>query len=924
MPNSKDSNTNQSFLNLSLSLLMINTEEPFVLIDHDFKITTFNEQFKNLYLNCFNLNVFEGSSILNYAQSHNAKELKEVYKRVFKGEKLESKIDILFPDKTNHTFLIKYKPALNEEGVIIGAFVSSFDITEKIELLELQKITAKNKQILLENENEKVLAAKQKEFERKDKEALINNTNDLIWSITKDFKLLACNKAFSKSHLINTGKIVRPGDNLLLKEYYNHDTLNLWQDLYKTAFLGKSLKTELYYPPSENQAEFWWEINLNPIFDEEEIIGLACYCKNITENKILEEKLKQSEEQFRGAFNYSAIGMTLVSLNGKWLEVNNSFCEMIGYSKQDLLATDFQSITHPDDLAQDLEVLKNLVDRKIKTYPLEKRYLHKKGNIIWVSIVVSMVLDRNDKPLHIIAQIRDITEKKKSEEELQKSHELLKKLTDRLPIAVCQFEMTKEGKMTIPFISGAIEQIFPDPTIEQLKTDAALTSKNIHPLDLENYLLSIEESRQNLTDWNIEFRGIVDSKIKWIKGYSRPEKKDDEKIVWHGYLEDITERKLIEENIRISNERYEIVAKATNDAIYDWDLKTGEITRTGDGLKTLFGYDTADANEEPNFWEKRIHPDDLEESNDKLKFHFNQTNNHFCQHEYRFKKADGRYAFVHDKGYIIRNKNGEAIRMIGATQDITHRIETEILLKKLNINLEKRAEELAVSNTELEKFAYIASHDLQEPLRMITSFLNLLEQKYKDQLDDKAKQYIHFAIDGAVRMRKIILDLLEYSMVGRDTNETELVNTDELLFEAVQLNRKVIEEKNALIEWGDLPTINGHRSSIQQLFQNLIGNSLKYQKNEVKPIITISAIETKTHWQFSFSDNGIGIDQKFFEKIFILFHRLHNKDEYSGTGIGLAICKKIVENHGGKIWVESTLGNGCKFNFTIVKEINYL
>lgn len=769
------------------------------------------------------------------------------------------------------------------------------------------------------NVNEKVLAEKQKIFEKRDKEALINTTDDLIWSVNKSLHLIAANKAFVKSILIATGKIIKPGDRLLENEFYTHGTIKMWKDLYTKALSGTPFKTELYNSATQSQTESWLEISFNPIFNQKEVIGLACYCRNITENKLLQEKLKQSEEQFRGAFNHAAIGMALVGLNGSWLEVNDSFSNMIGYSKHELLGINFQSITHPDDLEQDLEVLKNLVNRKIKTHQMEKRYFHKNGNIIWVNLVVSIVLDQNDRPMHIIGQIQDITEKKITEDALKKSHELLKKLTDKVPIAIYQFEITKDGTMHFPFISEAVEQILPQTNIPLLKADAMSLFGKVHPSDIEKLFSSIKESRQNLSDWDMEFKAVVGDKLKWIKGCSIPEKTENDSIVWYGYLEDITDRKLTEENIRVAKERYDLVAKATNDAIYDWDLKTGEVIRTGDGLKTLFGYNIETAINGSDFWESKIHPEDLERVKKTLNFNLSQPNNHLCNQEYRFKKADDTYAFIYDKGYITRDENGSAIRMIGATRDITERIEAEVLLKKLNENLEKRAEELALSNSELEQFAYIASHDLQEPLRMITSFLNLLEAKYKEQLDDKAKQYIHFATDGAVRMRKIILDLLEYSKVGRKTDEIVLVNINDLLFDAVQLNRKLVEEKDAIIEWENLPTIKGNKPSLQQVFQNLIGNALKYQKTNVKPIIKIGVVETKTHWQFSFTDNGIGIDARFFDKIFIVFQRLHHKDQYSGTGLGLAICKKIIENHNGKIWVESTLEQGSTFHFTIQK-----
>lgn len=254
-------------------------------------------------------------------------------------------------------------------------------------------------------------------------------------------------------------------------------------------------------------------------------------------------------------------------------------------------------------------------------------------------------------------------------------------------------------------------------------------------------------------------------------------------------------------------------------------------------------------------------------------------------------------------------------------KDITERKQNEEALMQLNLRLKKRAEELVASNAELEQFAYIASHDLQEPLRMITSFLTQLERKYKDQLDDKAHQYINFAVDGAVRMRRIILDLLEYSRAGRQTVEYEEIDMNNLMNDVLQLNKAVIEEKNAVIETDNLPKILGSRIPLQQVLHNLVGNALKYQKPNENPQIKISTEDKNDYWQFAVSDNGIGIEDKYFDKIFIIFQRLHNRNDYSGSGIGLAICKKIIQNHKGDIWIESEVGKGSTFYFTINKRL---
>ncbi len=262
------------------------------------------------------------------------------------------------------------------------------------------------------------------------------------------------------------------------------------------------------------------------------------------------------------------------------------------------------------------------------------------------------------------------------------------------------------------------------------------------------------------------------------------------------------------------------------------------------------------------------------------------------------------------------NKKG----LVGISRNITEIKEKEKALEELNAALKKHADELALSNKELEQFAYIASHDLQEPLRMVTSFLTQLKKKYDHKLDDKAQQYIYFAHDGATRMRQIILDLLEYSRVGRVSHKVTAVNLENLVSEVLSLQKKSIEEKNAKIEIGTLPNLKVEEPVLRQLFSNLIGNALKYYSKERQPEIKISSLEKEKHWEFKISDNGIGIEEEFKEQIFIIFQRLHQRDEYEGTGIGLAICKKIVDNFGGKIWVDSRLGEGSSFYFTIPKQ----
>ncbi|OYU56581.1 MAG: hypothetical protein CFE25_04940 [Chitinophagaceae bacterium BSSC1] len=260
-------------------------------------------------------------------------------------------------------------------------------------------------------------------------------------------------------------------------------------------------------------------------------------------------------------------------------------------------------------------------------------------------------------------------------------------------------------------------------------------------------------------------------------------------------------------------------------------------------------------------------------------------------------------------------ENNDLKFVIGYGIDIT-------TVKKVELKLEDAMNKLKKTNEELEQFAYVASHDLQEPLRMVSSFLSLLEKKYSKDLDEKAMSYINFAVDGSKRMRQIILDLLEFSRVGRmGDHEMEDLDLNKIVEDVIKLQMQQIMDTGAKINFGVLPQIKNFRIPLTQIIQNLVSNALKYSKEKVSPILDISVKDKGLEWEFAFKDNGIGINPKYFDKIFVIFQRLHNKNTYSGTGIGLSVVKKTIENLGGEIWVESEEGIGTVFFFTLPKNI---
>jgi PAS domain S-box-containing protein len=257
-------------------------------------------------------------------------------------------------------------------------------------------------------------------------------------------------------------------------------------------------------------------------------------------------------------------------------------------------------------------------------------------------------------------------------------------------------------------------------------------------------------------------------------------------------------------------------------------------------------------------------------------------------------------------------ESAEGILVTAAVRDITTR-------KKAEANLLNKVEELNRSNEELEQFAYIASHDLQEPLRMVASYTQLLSRRYKGKLDSDADEFIAFAVDGASRMQRLIQDLLAYSHVGTKGRDMAEISSEEALAQALLNLRGTIEEKGALVTHDLLPSVLADEMQLIQLFQNLIGNAIKYQSSGIPKVHISAAMNGDKKWTFSVKDNGLGIDSQYFEKIFGMFQRLHKREEFAGTGIGLAICKKIVERHGGNISVESKPGHGSTFRFALAE-----
>ncbi len=356
---------------------------------------------------------------------------------------------------------------------------------------------------------------------------------------------------------------------------------------------------------------------------------------------------------------------------------------------------------------------------------------------------------------------------------------------------------------------------------------------------------------------------------------------------------------------RASELRYRRLFESAKDGILILDAETGTIVDVNPFLVELLGF-SPEGLLGKRVWELGFLKDIVA---NEANFAELQQKEYVRYEDMPLETADGRrieVEFISNVYLVNRQKVVQC-----SIRDITER-------KRAEEDVERVSEELTRSNRDLEQFAYVASHDLQEPLRMVSSYVQLLAQRYEGQLDDKARKYINYAVDGAVRMQRLIEDLLDYSRVGTRGGPLGVVDSRSALASAIQNLAKAIEESATLITEGELPLVRGDAPQLTQVFQNLLSNAIKFH-GEAPPRVHVSAEDNGREWVFSVKDTGIGIDPQYKDRVFVIFQRLHTRQEFPGTGIGLAICKRIVERHGGRMWFESEPGKGSTFFFSVLK-----
>ena len=373
---------------------------------------------------------------------------------------------------------------------------------------------------------------------------------------------------------------------------------------------------------------------------------------------------------------------------------------------------------------------------------------------------------------------------------------------------------------------------------------------------------------------------------------------------------DITERERAREALRVSEQRYAIATRAAKVGVWDWNVETGEFY-LDPNIKATLGYRDEEIPNDLDVWTTYVHEDDREPVMEAARAHLEGRTPEYV-FEHRMLHRDGTVRWILVRGKAIRDAEGNVVRMVGSDTDITDR-------KRAEQELAGVAEELKRSNVELEQFGYVISHDLRAPLRSLMSYARLLQEDGAEQLSEDARACVAGVAQCAQQMEALVVDLLEYARIGRTQLELSEVDLGDLLEQIV--TRLGLREQAEVRLPADAPPVRARVLRLRQIFANLLDNAARFRQADRPLIVTVAWADRELEWEFAVRDNGVGIPKAHTEDIFRMFRRLHTQEERDGTGIGLAIVKKAVEEHGGRVWVESASGEGSTFRFTLPKSM---
>ncbi|MBK9569248.1 MAG: PAS domain S-box protein [Chitinophagaceae bacterium] len=638
------------------------------------------------------------------------------------------------------------------------------------------------------------------------------------------------------------------------------------------------------------------------LFDEKnKPTGMLGTTQDITERKKNEEELVLAQKKFQAIFDNTAEGIYQSTMDGKFIMANSAMARILGYkSEEELLRSVTDIGTQVYANSADRQRMSELLACQDHIENFESSLIKKNGELIWISESTRAVRNEKRAIMYFEGTLRDITKRKKAEEAVVLLQNKFQAIFDNTADGI--YQSTIDGKFIMA--NPSMARIFGYDSSEELIDSVTDIGTQIYANPVERKKMAEMILVQDRVK-NYELQVLTKNKdIIWVSANIRIVRDDQGAIsFFEGVLEDITERKKSEEQLLNLSNRLQLAVHATSIGIWDWDLVTNT-TVWDEEMYRIYNVNPSDPKSITESWEAVVHPDDLKRVNEELRMALNDEKEYDT--EFRIIRKDNAIHYVKGNALVLKDQSGNAIRMTGTNADITERKEAEIEILQLNQNL--------------DQFANITAHDLQEPIRMVSGFLGLLSKKYNDVLDEQGQSYIYRAKDGADRMSILIKDLLEFSRSGNKAAKKEPVDFAEVMDLVKKDLSIVMADTGATLHIPEfLPTVTGTQSAFYRLILNLVSNGIKFRKKDTVPEVTLTVNELPDYWEFHLQDNGIGVAEKDQPKLFNAFQRLHRREEYPGTGLGLVTCKKIVETHGGKIWMTSVLGKGTAFHFTIPK-----
>ncbi|MGD0566538.1 MAG: PAS domain S-box protein, partial [Candidatus Goldiibacteriota bacterium] len=631
---------------------------------------------------------------------------------------------------------------------------------------------------------------------------------------------------------------------------------------------------------------------------------IFCVLRDITERLESESAIKESEELYRTLINILPDGVIMSDLEGRIIFASDRTSLMHGYDgSMKLAGKHILDLVDNDSKSGFIRDFRDFQGGE-GTAMTEYTALRRDRTRFTGEIYSSVLKDLQGRPKAVISAIRDITERRKIEEALKENEKKYRTVISQTGQLVYEYILSSG----VIIWGGAIREIT-GHTVEEFNREVSIDiwEEMIHPEDRPREVELLESARKQCGKYKSEYRfrtksnGYIYMEDEGM--FLADERGEAYKMI--GVMKDISERKKYETELKESGDKFKSLSEQSLLGIAI--LQDGRVKYSNDAFAGIYGYskESIESWSYDDFYSRVENEDALmlkNGSRDRKKIPGDQQKNY----QFRMKSGDGKIKWidVYVRSILYEGRQADFITQA----DISNLKDTEEKLRSTINELER-------SNAELEQFAYVASHDLQEPLRVISSYVQLLKKRYEGKLGSDADDFIAFTVEGAGRMQQLIRDLLAYSRLGTHKKEYTLVAMDDVISTVMKNMETVIAETNASVSFSGLPSIMADMTQLVQLAQNLISNSVKFAKKGEAPEIIITAERKPGGWTFKFSDHGIGIDSQYYEKIFVIFQRLHGKGEYPGTGIGLAICKKIVESFGGSIWLESKEGEGADFYF---------